>query len=118
MSANRLKMNNDKSEFVVFGSNRLLPKCNTNEVKVGDTVVQRSYSVKLLGILLDENLNLKRHIATKSKAAFIAMFKIKKLKRYLNKSMCLKLANATVLQITALVCLSICHIVHCFHFIG
>ena len=96
MSANRLKMNNDKSEFVVFGSNRLLPKCNTNEVKVGDTVVQRSHSVKLLGIHLDENLNLKRHIATKSKAAFIAMFKIKKLKRYLNKSMSLKLTNATV----------------------
>ena len=96
MSANRLKMNNDKSEFVVFGSNRLLPKCETNEIQVGEAVVQRSHVVKLLGVHLDENLNLKQHIARKTRAATLAMLSLKKLKPYLNRTMCLKLANATI----------------------
>ena len=36
---NRLKMNDDKTEFIIFGSNRSLPKCNTSSIRVGDSQV-------------------------------------------------------------------------------
>ncbi|KAK6166113.1 hypothetical protein SNE40_022879 [Patella caerulea] len=64
MHQNRLKMNDDKSEFIVFGSTRLLSNCLATDVKVGDIMVSRSNSVKVLGVTLDKNLSLKsRHAA-------------------------------------------------------
>ena len=96
MHANRLKMNDDKSEFTIFGSSRLLPKANTTEVTVGNIPVERSNCVKLLGVFMDENLNLKHHISMKARAASLAMFDLRKLNQYLDRTIRLKLANATV----------------------
>ena len=96
MQENRLKMNNSKSEFIIFGSNRSLPKCTTQDIDVANTVVVRSKCVKLLGVLLDENLTFKRHIAAKARIAALAMYNIRKLRQYLDTSTCLKLANALV----------------------
>ena len=39
MQANRLKMNDEISEFIVFGGSNQLPKCNTNVLSIGDTCV-------------------------------------------------------------------------------
>jgi hypothetical protein len=59
----------------------LLPK--SNAIRIGDSRVQRASMIKLLGMYLDENLTLKRHIAMKSRAAACAMFNLKKFKPYL-----------------------------------
>ena len=44
MLSNHLKMNDDKTEFVIFGSSRMLPKCNACNIRVGDEI----YSTELL----------------------------------------------------------------------
>ena len=87
-------MNDEKTEFIVFGSRQSLSKCNVSEIVVGDCVVGRSSSVKLLGLEMDENLNFKQHVATKARAAALSMFNLRKLRRHLDKHNCLKLANA------------------------
>ncbi|XP_071841161.1 uncharacterized protein [Apostichopus japonicus] len=96
MQFNRLKMNDEKSEFIVFGSNRQLPKCNTDVLSIGDTPVRHTDSVKLLGVYMDETLNLKHHISMKARASALAMFNLKKIREYLDKSTCLKIANAMI----------------------
>ena len=96
MLHNRLKMNDDKTEFIIFGSNHSLPKCSTTGIWVGDSHIQRAECVSLLGIHLDQHLNLKHHIARKARAAACAMFNLMKLRRYLSKETCLQLANALV----------------------
>jgi hypothetical protein len=48
MNANRLKMNEGKTEFILFGSTRLLGKCNSNELNVNGMVVTRSDCIKYL----------------------------------------------------------------------
>ncbi|XP_071854614.1 uncharacterized protein [Apostichopus japonicus] len=89
-------MNDDKSEYIVFGSNRQLTKCNTDVLSIGDTPVRRTNSVKLLGVYMDETLNLKHHISMKARASALAMFNLKKIRKYLDKSTCLKIANAMI----------------------
>ena len=96
MLSNKLKMNDDKTEFVVIGSHRLLHKHNTESIAIGDSIVERSSSVKLLGVHLDQHLNLKMHISQKSRAAGLAMHNLIKLRPYLDKDTCLKLANALI----------------------
>ena len=89
-------MNDDKTEFIIFGSNHSLPKCSTTGIWVGDSHIQRAECVSLLGIHLDQHLNLKHHIARKARAAACVMFNLMKLCHYLSKETCLQLANSLV----------------------
>ena len=79
MLQNRLKMNDEKTEFIVFGSRQSLAKCNVSEIAVGDCLVSRSSVVKLLGVEIDENLNFKQHITSKARTAALSMLNLKKL---------------------------------------
>ena len=45
---------------------------------------------------MDENLTFKRHISLKTRAAALSMYNIRKLRQYLDRPTCLKLANALV----------------------
>ena len=96
MLQNRLKMNDEKTEFIVFGSRQSLAKCNVSEIVVGDCLVSRSSVVTLLGVEIDENLNFKQHITSKARTAALSMFNLKKLRRHLDRRNCLKIANALI----------------------
>jgi hypothetical protein len=96
MLMNRLKMNEEKTEFIVFGHNRSLSKCNTTSIRVGESDIPRNPCLKLLGVYMDEQLNFKRHIATKCRAAMCALMCLKKLRPHLSKETSLKLANALI----------------------
>ena len=96
MLENRLKMNDDKTEFTIFGSSHLLQKCDLMNITVGQSVVERSPVIKLLGVQLDEQLNFKEHISNKARMAALGMFNLIKLRPYLDRKTCLKLANALI----------------------
>ena len=96
MLENRLKMNDEKTEFITFGSNRSLAKCSSATIRVGESDVPRKPCIKLLGIYLDEQLNFKHHIATKCRTAMYALICLKKLRPHLTKETSLKLANALI----------------------
>ena len=57
-----LKLNPDKTEFIMFGYRSQLVKCTTSYVTISDSTIPKSPSFKYLGVTLDENLNLKEHI--------------------------------------------------------
>ena len=57
-----LKLNPDKTEFIMFGYRNQLVKCMASYVTISDSTIPKSPSVKYLGVTLDENLNLKEHI--------------------------------------------------------
>ena len=76
MIVNRLKMNKDKTEFILFGSRYHLPKCEASSIDIcGDTVVKSS-KIKLLGACLDENLSFKSHINIKCRTAMYNLQRI------------------------------------------
>ena len=53
MNQNRLKMNTDKTEFIMFGSQQNLLKCSTKNINVCGNIVEGSNIIRLLGIWLD-----------------------------------------------------------------
>ena len=80
MDQNRLKMNNDKTEFIMFASKRQLEKCVTTSIDVNNTIVKCSPTIKYLGALLDQHfqhLQLSQHIIKKCRAAMINLQMIK-----------------------------------------
>lgn len=96
MNSNRLKVNNSKSELIVFGSKSIIQKCHINQILIDNTPIERSSTIKLLGVTLDQNLTLKQHISNKARSAAYAMHNLRKLRKYLDKNSALKIANSLV----------------------
>ena len=90
MLTNCLKMNEGKTKFIIFGSSRSLLKCESTSIRVGNSNVEHTSCVDLLGMQLDEHLTFKEHIAKKFRAASYAMFSLLKLRRYLSRESCLQ----------------------------
>ncbi len=82
MKSNRLKLNPDKTDFIMFGSRAQLRKCLTTSVTITGTPVPRSQCIKYLGVLLDEKLSMKDQIVK----VMINFLRIKGLRPYLSKS--------------------------------
>ena len=65
MDCNRLKINDGKTEFIMFGSKVQLAKCITNSININGNEVQRSEVIKYLGAWLHQNLTLTEHVNRK-----------------------------------------------------
>ena len=84
MNQNRLRMNSDKTDFILFGPPKLLPSCSTDNINVCGDQVSRCDKIKLLGIWLDSNLNFKQHITMKCRTAILNIQKLKHIINVLN----------------------------------
>ena len=98
MNLNRLRMNNAKTEFILYGSQPQLDKCITDEILIVDLIIKRSETVRQLGVFLDKNLNFKHHITTKCNNAMKSILKIKNKRKYLTQSAAEILVLSTVVS--------------------
>ena len=83
-----LKLNPDKTRFIMFSYRNQLDKCKTSYVTISGSTIPRSLSVKYLGVTLDENLILKEHILTKCKTAIANFVRIRNIRNYLTTDAC------------------------------
>ena len=83
-----LKLNPDKTKFIMFGYRNQLVKCITNNVTISDITIPKSPSVAYLGVTLDENRNLKEHILTKCRKTIANFVRIHNICQYLTKDAC------------------------------
>ena len=54
----KLKLNDDKTEFMIIGSRQQLEKVSVAELSVGDISVSSASTARNLGVLFDRNLKL------------------------------------------------------------
>ena len=59
MALNKLKMNDTKTEAILIGNSVQLKICETACISVGTSNIEIQQCIKYLGVILDENLNLK-----------------------------------------------------------
>ena len=85
MLANKLKMNDSKTEFIVIGSRQQLAKLQFDSIKVGDSVVKMVESVRDLGAYLDNTLSMECHIDSKCSAAFRQLYSLRRIRRFLTR---------------------------------
>lgn len=98
MAENRLKLNTNKTEFVLFDSQVQLQKCTTNYVQVGGDTVSCADSMKYLGMWLDNSLTMKLHIKQLCKKVAGTLHQIKKIRKYLTRATCEQLMVSLVLS--------------------
>ena len=88
MDHNRLKMNGEKTEFILYGSRQQLKKCVTNNINVPGEVVDKTDCIKYLGVWLDDTLSLKHHITQKCRTAMWNLQRLKAIHPFLTTEAC------------------------------
>ena len=89
MLQNKLKLNDSKTEFVVFATNHFFKSLNyVPSVVVGNSVIQCSNSARNLGVIFDRELKLGTQISQIIKSSYFHLRSIGKIRRYLNDSTC------------------------------
>ena len=76
MDGNRLKVNDSKTEFIMFGSRMMLTKCITTDININSTSVKRENIIRYLGAWLFSVLPFKHHVKTKCKSAMFNLFEV------------------------------------------
>ena len=96
MSQNFLKLNEEKTEFIMFGSPNLLSKIDTSPLIIGNEHIDPVESVRNIGAIMDNALNMDSQINQVSKAAWFHLRNIGRIRPFLNNASTEKLVHAFI----------------------
>jgi hypothetical protein len=91
-----LLVNGSKTELIIFGTKALLKKCPSVELRVDGVVIRPSDCVRNLGVFMDKNLTMEKHINRLVSASFSYLRMISRIRRSLSTASCKLLVNAFV----------------------
>lgn len=92
----RLKLNHDKTEFLVITSPYYLDKLDKTLLNVGGTALSPSKVCRNLGVLFDHYLNMKLHVSSVCRSSYFHLRRIGSIRKYLNDESCAQLIHAFV----------------------
>ena len=84
MVKNKLKFNDDKTEFLIIGTGHKLAKVNINKITIGSTNIAPILTTRNLGAWFDNHLNHKMTINKSCKAAYYHLYNIRRIRKYLS----------------------------------
>ena len=97
MLSDKLKLNSDKTEFLIMGTWQQIAKIKIENLCVGDCPVSpSSAAVKNLGSWFDSRLNMLTHINKTCSSAFYHLHHIRRIRKYLTRQSVESLIHAFV----------------------
>ena len=104
MQVNFLKLNESKTEFIIFGTRQQLNKVGTDNIRIGEDVIQNVASIRNLGLHFDEELKHSSHVNKLTSISFNMIYNISRICHLLDIETTKTLAQALVLS-----CLDYCN---------
>ena len=98
MSVNKLKMNNEKTEVMLCGTNGKLKNLELDSVQIGSCSIKFSNEVKDLGIFIDKNISFDHHISHLRKCCYAELRKISTIRPFINESSTVQLCVSLILS--------------------
>ena len=86
MRDNFLKLNDDKTEFMIIGSPQQLTKISIPFIKIGDHNICPVSQARNLGVIFDSHMSFKSHISHTVRSAQFHMRNIGKIRKYLTRN--------------------------------
>ena len=96
MENNFLKLNDTKTEFIIFGTPKNVGKVVEWTVDVGDAIIIPSGLVRNIGAMLNPTLNMETHIISMKRACYLQLRSLSKIRKYLTQVAAEKLTHAFV----------------------
>ena len=98
MNQNMLKLNDDKTELIVFTSKYKQDLYNDLSITIGDTVVDCSLQVKDLGVIFDRVLSLRQHVSYTSKTCRFHLRNISRIRKYIPQATSVVIVKSLVMS--------------------
>ena len=98
LSANMLKLNDDNTEAVLFGSKTQQSKVSVNSICVGESELSLCSLVIDLGLLIDSNITLHHIVSAVVRTCYFHLRTLGKLQSFLTKKAAVTVAVALVLS--------------------
>ena len=92
----KLKLNDDKTEFIIIGTRQQLAKVSVDSLQIGNETITSSSEVKNLGSWFDTQLKMDSHISKCCRTAFFQLFNIRRIRKFLSYDTAQILINAFV----------------------
>ena len=96
MSQSLLKLNEDKTEFLVVSSPHCQEYVKNITLRVGDVEVISCKKCRNLGVIFDSKLDMKDHVASVCRSSFFQLRKISSIRKYLSDESCATLIHSFV----------------------
>ena len=97
MSTSKLKLNPDKTEFIIFGSKRQRDKLKACfPINIFGNSFCPADSVKNLGVWFDSDFSLSKHVQNVCKSCFVKLRDFRHVRRFLTHDVSVLVANALV----------------------
>ena len=98
MFDNKLKLNPEKTEFLVISSQRNQPKYDINTLVLDDNSVPKVESARNLGVEIDSTLQLNTHIVKITKICYFYIGWILYIRKYISQDVTKSLVHAFILS--------------------
>ena len=96
MNRNMLKLNQEKSELIVFSSKHRIRRVNDLSLTIGGRLLRAVQSVRNLGVIMDSGLTMEKQVNAISKSCFYHIRNIGKVRQYITNDACKILVQALV----------------------
>ena len=98
MLIHELKLNDDKTEFIIFQSRHHNQKYDTCHLDLGEFVFQPSNAVRNLGAFFDANMTMNRHVSEVCRSAFFHIRQIGRIHNFLTRDACKDAVRSVILS--------------------
>ena len=94
MSRNALKINEDKTKFIIFSAKHYT--YDRMSIQIGTNTMQHNNNVKILGVTLEAHMPLEKQISNTCRTSYMQIRRISSIRRYLTVDAVKTLVQATV----------------------
>lgn len=96
--ANKLTLNQDKTECMLIGSRQKLQRSPNNpQIVIGNHTIQQVSRKKVLGVIIDEQLKWKEHSDAQCKKISKSIVLLRRVKQFVNQDTLQNMFNALIL---------------------
>ena len=96
MLTHKLKINDNKTEFLIIGTKQQLEKVSMNEIKVGGLSVKTTKNVRNLGVIFDKNMSMLPHVNNICKKGYHQLTRIRQIRKYIDRDAAESLVHSFV----------------------
>ena len=97
LAANHLKLNDDKTEFIIFGHSNLTKKISgSKSIVIGDATISASATVRNIGAVLDDQLSMKEHIKYIARSCYMYLRMLGQIRQNLTEDSAATLVHAFI----------------------
>ena len=98
MCRNKLKLNEEKTEFLVAGSQKHLRDLNNVSLSLGNSEIFPSPGIKILGVYFDCNMSMSDQINNICKSVRFQLRSVSQIRKYITKDACNHVVRSHVLS--------------------